>query len=200
MMVISRQGANDGDGGAQDAIYQIHPQDIFLLIDYKSMGEDEDEKMEKKVFAQDDLLFDTYDKVRLSVSKTITENNAAEGILIKDWTSLDGRIPERFFFGLVDAAQVTQTTNVQVPGLFKPFQCSKIQLYIDDRPIFKKGHINWTNNLSNRRYMWSTQCDMVADIGDSKRVNIGNFPLEKINNGRWFAYVDLSANRKKRGG
>ena len=197
MMVISRQGANDGDGAAQDAIYQIHPQDIFLLIDYKSMGEDEDEKMEKKVFAQDDLLFDTYDKVRLSVSKTITENNAAEGILIKDWTSLDGRIPERFFFGLVNAAQVTQTTNVQVPGLFKPFQCSKIQLYIDDRPIFKKGHIDWTNNLSNRRYIWSTQCDMVADIGDSKRVNIGNFPLEGINNGRWFAYVDLSANRKK---
>ena len=85
----------------------------------------------------------------------------------------------------------------KVPGLFKPFNCTKIQLYIDDRPVFQKGHINWTNDLTNRRYMWGTQCDMVADIGDSKRVNIGNFPVDKIQNGRWFAYVDLTPNRKK---
>ena len=197
MMLISRTGANDGDGARQDAIYQLHTSDIFLLIDYKSMGEDEDEIMQKKVFSQDELTFDTYDKIRLSVSKTVTENNAGEGILIKDWTSLDGRIPDRFFFGIVNSAVVTQATTAQVPGLFQPFNCSKIQLYIDDRPIFSKGGINWTNNLENRRYIWQTQCDMSADIGDSKRVNIGNFPLDKIQNGRWFAYVDLSANRKK---
>ena len=198
MMLISRTGADDGDGAVQNTtVYQIHPSEIFLLIGYKSMGGDEDEKMEKKVFAQDDLMFDTYDKVRLVFSTTISESNAGEGVLIGDWTFLDGRIPDRLFFGLVDAAQVSQTTHLQVPGLFKPFNCTKIQLYIDDRPVFQKGHINWVNNLTNRRYMWGTQCDMVADIGDSKRVNIGNFPVDKIQNGRWFAYVDLTPNRKK---
>ena len=197
-MLIARTGADDGDGAEQNtAVYQIHPSEIFLLIDYKKMGGDEDEKMEKKVFAQDDLMFDTFDKVRLVFSKTIAESNAAEGVVISDWTSLDGRIPDRFFFGMVDAAQVTQASHIQAPAQFKPFNCTKIQLYIDDRPIFSKGHINWTNNLSNRRYIWGTQCDMVADIGDSKRVNIGNFPRDKIQHGRWFAYVDLTANRKK---
>ena len=38
---------------------------------------------------------------------------------------------------------------------------------------------------------------MVAELGDSKRENISEFPLDKISNGRWFAYVDLTANRKK---
>ena len=148
-MLISRPGADDGDGAVQNtSVYQIHPSEIFLLIDYKSMGGDEDEN-------QDDLMFDTYDKVRLVFSKTISESNAGEGVLVSDWTSLDGTIPDRFFFGLVDAAQVSQTTHVQAPGLFKPFNCSKIQLYIDDRPIFAKGHINWTNNLTNRRYIWA---------------------------------------------
>ena len=51
MMLISRTGADDGDGAIQNtAVYQIHPSDIFLLIDFKSMGGDEDEKMEKKSF------------------------------------------------------------------------------------------------------------------------------------------------------
>ena len=92
---------------------------------------------------------------------------------------------------------MSQTTHIQAPGLFKPFNCTKIQLYIDDRPIFAKGHINWANNLTNRRYIWETQCDMVADVGDSKRENIGNFPRDKIQHGRWFAYIDDTPNRKK---
>ena len=98
---------------------------------------------------------------------------------------------------MVNATEVMTPSRIQNPGQFEPFNCTKIQLFINDVPIFQKGHINWTNNFTNKRYIWSTQCDMEADLGDSKRKNIAQFPLDKIQNRRWFAYVDLTTNRKK---
>ena len=197
-MLIARAGADEGDGAVvNNAKYQVHTTETFLLIDYKSMGIEEDLKLEREVFSKDDLVFDTFDNVRLVFSEAFSQNNAAEGPLIANWTSLDGRIPNRLFFGLVNASTVINPNRTQCPGLLEPFHCTKIQLYINDMPVFHKGHINWENNLSNKRYLWATQCDMVADVGDSKRDNIGQFPLNKIENGRWFAYVDLTANRKK---
>ena len=196
-MLISRVGADDGDGAVNAATYQVHTTETFLLIDYKSMGPEEDQKLEKEIFTQPEILFDTFDKIRLVFGETISENNTAEGVQIRNWTALDGEIPDQFFFGLVDAGTVMNPSRLEVPGQFEAFNCTKIQLYINDIPIFKKGHINWVNNRANRHYIWSTQCDMVAELGDSKRENIGNFPLDKIPNGRWFAYVNLTANRKK---
>ena len=196
-ILIAKAGANNGDGAvANNAKYQVHTTETFLWIDYKSMGK-EDLKLEREVFSKDYLVFDTFDKVRLVFSEAFSQNNAAEGLLITNWTSLDERIPNRLFFGLVNTSTVMNPNRTQCPGLFEPFHCTKIQLYINDMPVFQKGHINWENNLSNKRYLWATQCDMVADVGDSKRDNIGQFPLDKIDNGRWFAYVDLTANRKK---
>ena len=143
-MLISRAGANDGDGAAfSNSSYILHTTECFLLFDYKSMGQSVDLKLEREVFAKDELVFDTFDKFRTVFSKAFSENNAAEGILVGDWTALDGQVPDKIVFGLVNATEVMNPSRIQVPGEFEPCSCTKIQLYINDIPIFKKGHINW---------------------------------------------------------
>ena len=70
--------ADDGNGAVNAATYQVHTTETFLLIDYKSMGPEEDQKLEKEVFTQPEILFDTFNKIRLVFGKTISESNTAE--------------------------------------------------------------------------------------------------------------------------
>ena len=69
-IVVARVGNDDGTGAINNATYQIHTADTFLLIDYKSMGKEEDLKLEKRAFSIQELHFDTFDKLRLVFSET----------------------------------------------------------------------------------------------------------------------------------
>ena len=106
----------------------------------------------QKLFRRTSKIFD---KIRLVFGETISENNTADEEQIRNWTALDGEILDQLFFGLVDAGTVMNPSRLEVPGLFQPFNCTKIQLYINDIPIFKKVHINWANTRENRYLEYS---------------------------------------------
>ena len=198
-MLISRQASQTGSTGVvrDGAKYVIDLDNTYLLIDYKTLPPEENTKMINAFFSSDKMIFDTFDQLHIASSPQITPNDVATGVEIKPFHMLDNKVPDRFFFGFINSESYDNGGLLTQPGRFLPHQVSKIQIEIDDKPVFTGRPIPWTNTWENKFYLYKLQSDMVAEEGQEERENIGQFLPLNINHGQWWGYIDLTANRKK---
>ena len=197
-MLISRRAHDDGAGAAvAGAKYQLVLDQTFVQIDYKQLDSEENEKMQHNFFSKDKLKFDTFDRLEVAISPSIRKSDVATGVEIKPFHALDNKVPDRFFFGVINANHYDNGSLTTTPALFYRNGVTKIQFEIDGKPIFTANPINWENNRSTSNYLFKLQSDMVAEEGEEERDNIGQFNPLNIQHGQWWGWIDVSPNRKK---
>ena len=198
-MLIARTASATGITSAATANskYVLDLDNTYLLIDCKTLPQDENTKMINAFFQTDKMIFDTFDQLHIAASPQITPNDVATGVEIKPFHMLDNKVPDRLFFGFINAGNYDNGSLISQPGIFSPNQVTKIQIEIDDKPVFTGRPLQWEHTWENKFYFYKLQSDMVAEEGQEERENIGQFLPLNINFGQWWGYIDLTANRKK---
>ena len=164
-MIIARQGDDTGLGTVEQGHYRLDRANCYLEILY----------------------------MHLMVSppfRPVVGDN-----LIQRWHTLDYRIPNRGFIGIISRANLIDGAFGTDMFQFQPFNCDYVQVFVDEKNIVRGDRIEWRgDNTQRRELFYQSQCDAVARYHNDIRDNIFNLDQEALPRSMWLWYYETTAN------
>lgn len=198
---IQRTGANNGLGppsatAANQPKYVVDSKNLKMRIYYKLLKEEDRAAFRASFLSKTNIKFECFPSFKVVKSLPLEQTYQIEGMRLEQLDKLNGKIPEKFIFGFVNAEdfEAGGTLNRQ-PFAFQDFRVDRVQLYIGDRPIFRNGGIRWQTSMRTNKLLWDMQADAVASKEDSenRRAPTGDIILQ-LHHRKHFAYVSLNPN------